>query len=651
MIIKSLHAKNFRSVLDETLQCENLTALVGANGAGKSTFLRALEVFYRASPKIDIEDFYNRDTTNEIAIGVTFKNLSTEAKELFSSYLQGETLTVERVFSWQDGKVSAKYHGSSLQNPEFQPVRDGLLVKDRGATAKQAYNTLRAQPDYAGLPAWSTIGAVEPSLNAWEAANPAKCTRKRDGGQFFGFGEVGQGYLGKFTRFLFIPAVRDAVGDAADGRGSVLADLMDLVVRSVLANKEAVKKLKEDTQRQYQEILDPSKLTELTDLSEKMTKTLKLFVPDAGVELLWLPLEEVQIPMPKADIKLVEDGFTSAVMRTGHGLQRAFILTLLQHLAFAQTPNEEPEVKDGETAVATKRLPNLVLAIEEPELYQHPNRQRHLAKILMQLSSGKTPGVAEKTQIIYGTHSPLFVGIDRIEQIRLLRKIISEATKPKASKIVQTSLDKVAEIIWNADGSKGEKYTGTTLLPRLQAIMTPWMSEGFADVAVLVEGEDDRAAILGMASLMGLDLESAGFSVIPCCGKASLDRPSAIFRELGIPIYVVWDGDKGDKDANPTDNHRLLRLVGEPVEDWPNFVKDKCACFSVNLETTLREELKPENFDKWLVECQTEFSIAKRKHAMKNPLVIANILKKALDSKLESKTLKAIVEKVAALKK
>ena len=279
MIIESVHAKNFRSVLDETLRCENLTALVGANGAGKSTFLRALEVFYRTAPKIDLEDFYNRDTANEIAIGVTFKDLSAEAKELFSSYLQGETLTVERVFSWQDGKVSAKYHGSSLQNPEFQPVRDGLLVKDRGVTAKQAYNTLRAQPDYAGLPAWSTIGAVEPGLNAWEAMNSAKCTRKRDGGQFFGFGEVGQGYLGKFTRFLFIPAVRDAVGDAADGRGSVLADLMDLVVRSVLANKEAVKKLKEDTQRQYQEILDPSKLTELTDLSEKMTKTLKLFVP------------------------------------------------------------------------------------------------------------------------------------------------------------------------------------------------------------------------------------------------------------------------------------------------------------------------------------------------------------------------------------
>ena len=33
---------------------------------------------------------------------------------------------------------------------------------------------------------------------------------------------------------------------------------MDLVVRSVLANKEALKKLKEETQKQYEEILDPA---------------------------------------------------------------------------------------------------------------------------------------------------------------------------------------------------------------------------------------------------------------------------------------------------------------------------------------------------------------------------------------------------------
>ena len=77
-----------------------------------------------------------------------------------------------------------------------------------------------------------------------------------------------------------------------------------------------------------------------------------------------------------------------------------------------------------------------VLVIEEPELFQHPNRQRHFSKVLLQLANGTLPGVAKKTQIIYCTHSPLFVGIDRINEIRLLKKIENVRGNPKVTKVV-----------------------------------------------------------------------------------------------------------------------------------------------------------------------------------------------------------------------
>jgi len=477
MIIESINVRNFRSILNETLHCDQLTALVGANGTGKSSFLKAIDLFYNASPRIDSEDYYSRDTSEEIVISIKFKNLSEDAADFFSSYMHGGTLTVERVFSWGGGKYTTNYHGASLQNEEFAPIRSAASAKDK----KSAYEDIRQQAKYADLPPYKNQTEAIDALKHWEAANPDKCTLQRDDGQFFGFKEVGKGYLGRFTRFLFIPAVREASEDAAEGRGSVLTGLMDLVVRSVLANKEEVKNLREETQRQYEEIMNPSKLEELDTLSKQLTETLKTFVPDAIVDLNWLPLEEVSIPMPKADIKLIEDGYAAAVSRTGHGLQRAFILTMLQHLSIAQKSastkkdvEERPEKSEGKTS-----LPDLVLAIEEPELYQHPNRQRHLSKIFMQLASGATPGVAERTQIIYGTHSPLFVGIDRINQIRLLRKIPGLPNKPKITRVICTSLDDVAEIIWKADAEPGTKYTEATLIPRLQAIMTPWMSEGF----------------------------------------------------------------------------------------------------------------------------------------------------------------------------
>jgi putative ATP-dependent endonuclease of the OLD family len=667
VIIESIYIKNFRSILEETLYCEDLTALVGANGSGKSSFLHALELFYGHMQKVDSEDFYNEDITKDIIIALTFKELK-EEKEIFSKYIQNDKLNVERIFTWNNGKVTAKYHGFSLQNPRFKALREAFEIKDRGKKAKEEYEILRTDSDYVDLPPWSNLKTAQENIKSWEEENHTKCDRCRDDGQFFGFNEVGLGYLGKFTKFLFIPAIRDASSDAAEGRGSVITDLMDLVVRSVLAQKDGVKELKEGTQRRYQELVDPTKLPELKRLAESMTETLKTFVPDAKVDLKWLKLEQIDIPLPRAEVKLVEDGYPSAVARTGHGLQRAFILTMLQHLALAQTVEKQLETEPSEDKPkTTSKLPNLVLAIEEPELYQHPNRQRHFAKILMQISNKKIPGVAERTQIIYGTHSPLFVGVDRIEQIRLLRKISIAGDKPKITKIFSTDLDEVGKKVWEIEGKPtAEMYTKQTTLPRLKTIMTPWMNEGFfADIAILVEGEDDRAAILGIAKANGYDLEGNGFSVIPCGGKTNISRPYIIFDNLHIPLYIIWDGDFGkgetqgmckecghalDKKPDPKENHKLLRLMGKKEEDWPEYIEEKFACFKTELESTLENEIGHEVFENCLGRCQSEFCIAKRKHAIKYPSVITTILKYAKDEGNTSKSMDEILLRIMAFK-
>ena len=655
MIIESVHIKNFRSILDEKINCEELTALVGANGTGKSSFLRAIDLFYSISPKIDIEDFYNNDISKEIVVQMIYKDLSIEAKELFSIYLQGDKLTVERVFIYDDGKISSKYHGATLQNPEFNDIRESFNIKDRGKTAKGLYENIQRNVEYNSLSVWSKKEEVLENLKQWEAYHPEKCIMQKDDGQFFGFKEVGQGYLGRFTKFIFISAVRDVSNDIKEGRGSVITELMDLVVRSVLSNKEEVIKFKDDTCEQYRKIMDPKNLTELNDLSDVMTKTLKTFVPDARVDLQWKDVSDIDIPIPQADVRLIEDGYSSTVIRTGHGLQRAFIFTILQHLALAQKLAQSP-LDDGNSQIC--KLPNLVLAIEEPELYQHPNRQRHLEKIFYQLSNGQIHGVAEKTQIIYGTHSPLFIRIDHIEEIMLLRKIKNGAD-PKITKVIHTNLEKVAIEL-------GNKYTAETLLPRLKAIMTPWMNEGFfADVAVLVEGEDDLAAILGIARAMDHEFEGNGISVIPCGGKTNIDRPYIIFSQLGIPVYIIWDGDYGkgetkgvceicekplDKKPNPLENRRLLSLVGYEEEDWPEYIEEKFACFKYDLETTIKNEIGKKFFEEKLDECQSKFCISKRKHAIKNPNVIKEIINKAQEQGKYSNSLNNIIDNILNLK-
>ena len=296
------------------------------------------------------------------------------------------------------------------------------------------------------------------------------------------------------------------------------------------------------------------------------------------------------------------------------------------------------------------QLPNLVLAIEEPELYQHPSRQRHFASVLLDLAMGAIPGVAQSTQVIYATHSPLFVGLDRFDQIRVLRKVPRDDTKPRIAKLRKADMEAVARELWLASDKQDEKYTADTLRPRLYSLMTPWMGEGFfADVVVLVEGEDDRAAILGYAKSKNYNLDSLGITVIPCSGKNNLDRPFAIFKQLGISVYVVWDGDYGKNNAKQT-NRKLLRLLDEPEEDWPSFVGDSGACFKVKLEDTLRDEIGREDFGTWLSEAQQQLGFLKKKHALKNPATIDYVISKAASHHKSSKSLEDITERIVALK-
>ena len=657
MIIKSVRVKNFRSILDETLPCEDLTVLVGPNGSGKSSFLRALELFYSTAPSFAPEDFYAEDTNNEIEITITFTDLIDEAEEHFKKYVEDGDLTVGRVLSFANGRQSATYHGSMLQHPSFSDVRNAGGKRD--VTSK--YNEFRAKPEYAELPAVRSADAALAELANWEEKHADQCERMRDDGQFFGFKEVAQGYLGRYSRFLLIPAVRDASEDAADSKGSPITYLMDLVIRSILANKEELVALKEDTQKKYEEIIEPVKEAELRNLSDRLAETLKTYVPDAGVNLEWMESTGIEIPLPRADVKLVEDGYASAVLRTGHGLQRAFILTLLQHLAVTQTanvriPDQIEETEPSEDGYSdTLQTPNLILGIEEPELYQHPNRQRHLAKILLQLANGEIPGVARQTQIVYGTHSPLFVGIDRIQQVRLLRKKDNGQGQPKVTNVIHTKLEDIADILWKACGCPQPEWTAESLRSRLQAIMTPWMCEGFfAEVVVLVEGETDRAAILGTAYSSGVDLESMGISVIPCMGKCNLDRPFVIFQKLDIPTYVIWDGDEGGKDIKEEDakkqNRYLLRLLGQQEEDWPCTVDNGFACFKKKMDTTLYEEIGEDLFNDLMKRTQDEFGIIRKDQALKNPHVIQRLIEGAKRKGKSSRTIENIIEKITGLK-
>jgi len=123
MIIKSVEVKNFRSIREASLNCDNLTAIVGRNGAGKSSFLYAIDAFYDIAAPITEEDFFDRDIASPIEIRVTYGDLRDDEKEEFQPYIKDDKLIVTKRISSENARIVQRYFAAALQIPQFAEIR------------------------------------------------------------------------------------------------------------------------------------------------------------------------------------------------------------------------------------------------------------------------------------------------------------------------------------------------------------------------------------------------------------------------------------------------------------------------------------------------------------------------------------------------
>lgn len=636
--VKLTHAriKNFRSLRDVSLSFESHTALIGGNGAGKSSILKALEKFYSTGRHLDQDDYHGRDAGLTVEIELTFSELSQEEAEAFESRVRDGKLVVTRLFD--STASSGRYFGSILQNPDFAQIRAMSGAMDK----RNAYRQLREEnATYADLPPAARGNQVEEHLQQWEATHPDQLMLLRDDGQFFGFQNAGRGALERHTSFVFVPAVREASADAADGKSSAIGRLLEIVVRSAILKRADMLDFQREVTERYQALVAPSNMPELGELAHRLTGDLQSLYRDAAVGLTWRGATDIPVPLPVADVTLSDEGFGGPVDRQGHGLQRAFVFTLLQHLAKSSHQRQEADPQAAHPA------PSLILAIEEPELYQHPTKQRHLANVLRGLSEGNLPGAAGVTQIIFGSHSPVFVALERANEIRLVRRTQCEGSDFKQAQLQSLDLEAVARQIESAWGKPQGTFTAATLTPRLH-ILGSELAEGFfANGVVLVEGRSDKSALQACAKVLGLDFQAAGIAVLSAEGKGNLDRPYAVFSALGIPIYMIWDCDRGRKEAPA--NAALLRLADARAayrDPLTTCVAGNYSYLEDTLEAMLIAELGADLHQQCLESACEPFGLVASRETHKIPEVMHRVMISAREHGAWSATLEQIVRAI-----
>ena len=182
----------------------------------------------------------------------------------------------------------------------------------------------------------------------------------------------------------------------------------------------------------------------------------------------------------------------------------------------------------GMERLLASNLRRFVLLIEEPELYLSPHTQRHLFRLLRDLAH-------RGNQILYSTHAPVFLSVDRIEELALVRHRQDEGTT-----LLQPEPLPEAEafrVLSEFDSDRAELFLARAVL--------------------LVEGRTEKMTLPFVFEALGVQPDKEGVLVLECGGKGNIPLFARICNACEIPYVVVHDRD-APQGARPVESERVV---------------------------------------------------------------------------------------------
>lgn len=572
MKIQSARIRNFRTLKDVTITFDNVTTFIGPNGTGKSTVLRALDWYFNGKPgSLSEKDCSFGAIDEDIEVQVTFYDLTEKDREALGKYAPAGADTFT---AWKQRSASGLevFSANAKGFPDFNDIKAAT-----SATAKkELYAALRRTRTDLGLPAATTGVAVDQAMTTWEAANTAQLVEAPETLQtnFFGFNSGGK--MSGLFDFVLVTADLRASEESLDGKASIIGRILERSVDRAAADEE-IATIVEDARVRQQRVYESKFKAQLKTMTTQLNEVVTSYTPGRSVSVT--PAEvELKAPRTTFDVSILDGATETAVERQGHGFQRTLLISALQLLAQSGAASAEGVI---------------CLAIEEPELFQHPIQAQTFAKVLRSLAEDSD----KRIQVNYATHSPYFLEARHFDQVRRLTRSTDETpvVTVHSASLVDVK-DKLKGVVKPAVVDR-----------QLDGVVTNQLSVAlFAQRALLVEGTTESAVLYGVGDREGVgSLEAAGLSIVPVGGKQSIPLAHAILTALGIPTFALFDADSGfeararvnGKEQNKIDEERAghvaanrsaLKYFGRSEEDFPSaVVADNVAVFDDHLETFL----------------------------------------------------------------
>lgn len=584
MKIQSVGIKNFRSLKDVAIPFDSVTTFIGPNGAGKSTVLRALDWYFNGKPgSLSEKDCSFGAIDEDIEVRVTFGDLTEKDRIELGKYAPAGASTFT-AWKRRASNGAETLSANSKSYPSFNEIRGMGTAGEK----KAAYNELRAADPTLSLPAWTNVEAANQAMTAWESAHAEQLDEAPGFLQtnFFGFNSGGK--MSGLFDFVLVTADLRASEESIDGKTSLIGRILERSVDRTAADEE-IATIVEESRAKQQKVYEEKFEAQLEVMMTQLNGVIATYSPGRTVTVSPADLE-LKAPRTTFEVAVVDGDAETPVERQGHGFQRTLLISALQLLAQAGDASADGVI---------------CLAIEEPELFQHPIQAQAFAKVLRALAEDPE----KRIQVTYATHSPYFLEARHFDQVRRLTR------SADAAPVVSIHYATVADVKTLLEGTVDPDVVDRRLDHNVADQLATAL---FANRAMLVEGPTETSVFYGVGdrSAPG-SIEAAGISIVSVGAKMSIPLAHAILTSIGVPVYAVFDADGGfeirakkknkkqediDKDRknHAGENRKLMRYFDLPEEDFPaSVVGNNVAIFQDNLETYLSE-----NWNEWFDACK-----------------------------------------------
>ena len=516
MKLSHLKIKNFKCIENWEFEIEDYISIIGPNNSGKSTTLRAIQLFLNGN-KPEPDEWPKGTEDQPIVIEGVFSEIEEWEKDIpgISSLIYNNKINLKVTYT-KDGndRINTVYEAyvgiEEIEgwSDKWGELSDGIKeiaasidIDGRGWKNKSNQERVRQaiRDEYSNLILdvtyeWTNEGiSIDPALKQ----GTPHCE--------------------------LIPAILDASEEGKSGyKKTILKTLIEKAVLPSIYESEEYQEIMVAANRLASKMRGENgdQFQEVKQLADELTERVSSVI-NARIVLTMDSPDGEKIVNDNTLIK-IDDGVETGIEYQGHGAQRALIFALIESLA-----NQQSKIinRDNENSRPT------ILLFEEPELFIHPHLLRRLKNALVKLSE------QEGWQVIATTHSPFLIDVSDNYSSLLITRQNNNDHKPEIFQLEENPFV-------NDEGDVSERDL-------LRAVLDfhPSVCEAFfAKRVLLVEGDSEIAFFQysnSLLQLVGLDPDlSNDTTVVSCSGKWTILPIARLLNAFKIPIRIIHDIDK-----------------------------------------------------------------------------------------------------------